>query len=63
MLASYLFELGQFGRHATGFIGYQGMQMKRPGQVSVKLETDQGTLVAARIGGSAVIVSEGRLAL
>ena len=29
----------------------------------VKLETEQGSLVAARIGGSAVIVSEGRLAL
>ena len=63
MLASYLFELGQFGKHATGFVGYQGRQMKRPGQVSVRLETDQGSLVAARIGGGAVIVSEGRLAL
>jgi PhzF family phenazine biosynthesis protein len=63
MLASYLFELGQFGKHAKGFVGYQGRQMKRPGQVSVKLETDAGSLVAARIGGSAVIVSEGRLAL
>jgi PhzF family phenazine biosynthesis protein len=63
MLASYLFELGQFGKHATSFVGYQGRQMKRPGQVNVKLEMDQGSLVAAHIGGGAVIVSEGQLAL
>ena len=37
--------------------------MKRPGQVSVKLEIDQASLVAAHIGGTAVIVSEGTLAL
>jgi len=62
MLASYLFELGQFGKHSTGFIGHQGRHMKRPGQISIKLEVDQGSLVAAHVGGSAVIVSEGRLA-
>ncbi len=62
MLASYLFELGQFGKHATGFVGYQGRQVQRPGQISVKLEMHQGSLVAAHIGGSAVIVSEGTLA-
>jgi predicted PhzF superfamily epimerase YddE/YHI9 len=37
--------------------------MKRPGQVYVRLEAEQGTLVAAHIGGTAVIVSEGNLAL
>jgi PhzF family phenazine biosynthesis protein len=63
MLAAYLWELGQFGKHATGFVGRQGREMNRPGEVSVKLEIDQGTLVAAHIGGSAVIVSEGNLAL
>jgi PhzF family phenazine biosynthesis protein len=63
MLASYLFEIGQFGKQSTSFVGYQGRQMKRPGQVSVKLEMDQGSLVAAHIGGSAIIVSEGTLAL
>jgi PhzF family phenazine biosynthesis protein len=63
MLAAYLWELGQFGKHSTGFVGHQGRQMKRPGNVSVKLETDQGSLAAAHIGGSAVIVSEGTLAL
>jgi predicted PhzF superfamily epimerase YddE/YHI9 len=37
--------------------------MNRPGRVSVKLEVDQGSLVATHIGGAAVIVSEGTLAL
>jgi PhzF family phenazine biosynthesis protein len=63
MLASYLWELGQFGKQATGFVGHQGRQMNRAGEVSVKLEVEQGNLVAAHIGGSAVIVSEGNLAL
>ncbi len=62
MLAAYLWDLGQFGKNSTAFIGRQGRQMKRPGQVSVKLEVDQGKLVAAHIGGTAVIVSEGTLA-
>jgi PhzF family phenazine biosynthesis protein len=62
MLASYLWELGQFGKHSTAFIGHQGRQLKRPGTVSVRLEIDQGNLVAAHIGGTAVIVSEGTLA-
>jgi PhzF family phenazine biosynthesis protein len=63
MLAAYLWDLGQFGKNSTTFIGRQGRQMQRPGQVSVKLEVDQGRLVAAHIGGTAVIVSEGTLAL
>jgi len=63
MLAAYLWDLGQFGKNSTTFIGRQGRQMKRPGQVNVRLEVDQGTLVAAHIGGAAVIVSEGTLAL
>jgi PhzF family phenazine biosynthesis protein len=63
MLAAYLWDLGQFGKNSTTFIGRQGRQMKRPGQVNVRLEVDQGSLVAAHIGGTAVIVSEGTLAL
>jgi trans-2,3-dihydro-3-hydroxyanthranilate isomerase len=63
MLAAYLWDLGQFGKNSTSFIGRQGRQMNRPGEVSVKLEIDQGSLAAARIGGAAVIVSEGTLAL
>jgi PhzF family phenazine biosynthesis protein len=63
MLAAYLWDLGQFGKNSTAFIGRQGRQMNRPGQVSVRLEVDQGSLVAAHIGGGAVILSEGTLAL
>jgi PhzF family phenazine biosynthesis protein len=63
MLASYLFEIGQFGKNLTSFIGLQGRHMKRPSQISVRLEMGQGTLAAAHIGGTATIVSEGTLAL
>src|SRR5450432_3071326 len=63
MLAAYLWDLGQFGKNSSSFVGRQGRQMKRPGQVTVKLEVDQGNLTAAHIGGNAVIVSEGTLAL
>jgi PhzF family phenazine biosynthesis protein len=63
MLAAYLWDLGQFGKNSMAFTGRQGRQMNRPGQVRVTLEVDQGSLVAAHIGGKAVIVSEGTLAL
>ena len=63
MLAAYLWDLGQFGKNSTAFTGHQGRQMNRPGRVSVKLEVDQGSLAATYIGGTAVIVSEGTLAL
>ena len=62
MLAAYLWELGQFGKNTTAFVGRQGRQMDRPGEVNVKLEVEDGNLVAAHIGGCAVIVSEGTLA-
>ena len=63
MLAAYLWELGQFGKNVTTFTGRQGRHMNRPGEVNVRLEIDDGNLVAAHIGGCAVIVSEGTLAL
>jgi PhzF family phenazine biosynthesis protein len=63
MLGAYLWDLGQFGKKSTTFIGRQGYQMKRPGQVRVRLEIDKGMLAAAHIAGTAVIVSEGTLAL
>jgi PhzF family phenazine biosynthesis protein len=63
MLAAYLWDLGQFGKKTTTFMGRQGNQMKRPGQVRVRLEIDKGSLIAAHIAGTAVIVSEGTLAL
>jgi PhzF family phenazine biosynthesis protein len=63
MLAAYLWDLGQFGKKSTTFMGRQGYQMKRPGQVRVRLEIDKGSLVAVHIAGTATIVSEGTLAL
>lgn len=63
MLGAYLWDLGQFNKKATHFIGRQGYHMKRPGQVRVRLEIDKGSLAAAHIAGTAIIVSEGTLAL
>jgi PhzF family phenazine biosynthesis protein len=63
MLGAYLWDLGQFGKKSTTFIGRQGYQMKRPGQVRVRLEIDKGTMIAAHIAGTATIISEGTLAL
>ncbi len=62
MLATYLWELGQFGRHPLRFRGEQGRFVGRPGEVDVRLETADGVLRAVHIGGRAVIVSEGTLA-
>jgi PhzF family phenazine biosynthesis protein len=62
MLASYLVEMGQIGMHQSGFLGLQGRYMQRPAQIHVRLERERSTLIAAHIGGHAVLVSEGTLA-
>jgi PhzF family phenazine biosynthesis protein len=62
MLASYLFEMGQIGMHQSGFLGLQGRHMQRPAQIHVRLERERSVLIAAHIGGHAVLVSEGTLA-
>jgi PhzF family phenazine biosynthesis protein len=62
MLAAYLFEMGQIGMHQTGFMGLQGQHMQRPAQIHVRLERERSALIAAHIGGHAVLVSEGTLA-
>lgn len=61
MLASYLFEMGQIGMHQSGFLGLQGRHMQRPAQIHVRLERERSALIAAHVGGHAVIVSEGTL--
>lgn len=63
MLAAYLWDLGQFSKKKPTFIGRQGYQMKRPGQVRVRLEIEKGNLAAVHIAGTATIISEGSLAL
>ena len=61
MLAAYLLRAGFLGAHRTRFVGRQGQQMHRPGRVDVDLSFEHGELTGVRIGGSAVIVSRGRL--
>jgi PhzF family phenazine biosynthesis protein len=63
MLAAYLWDLGAFDDKPADFLGEQGRQMGRPGEVRVRLEVRNGELEAAHIGGAAVIVSEGNLAV
>jgi PhzF family phenazine biosynthesis protein len=63
MLASYLFEIGQLTKRASGFVGFQGRFARRPSQIDVRLEIEDGALIAVHVGGGAVIVSEGQLAL
>lgn len=63
MLAAYLWRFARFEPQAAGFIGRQGRHVNRPGEVRVGIESADGRLVAAHIGGAAVIVSEGTLAL
>jgi len=63
MLAAYLFDAGVLREAHPVFTGRQGAQMNRPGQVDVKLEIEHGRLTAVRIGGRAVIVSEGHLSI
>jgi PhzF family phenazine biosynthesis protein len=63
MLAAYLWDSGQFKSKSPAFMGRQGYQMKRPGQVRVRLDIDKSSLAAVRIAGTATIVSEGTLAL
>jgi len=63
MLAAYLWDLGQVAKKSSNFIGRQGRHLNRPGKVHTRLEVEQGELRAVHIAGTAVIVSEGRLAL
>lgn len=62
MLAAFLWRHECIDRAAPAFVGHQGHHVKRPGEVRARLEIDEG-LRAVRIGGSAVIVSEGTLFL
>lgn len=62
MLAAYLYSAGLLNRDLDRFTGRQGAYLRRPGQVSVCLEFERDALAAVRIGGGAVIVSEGELA-
>ena len=47
------------GQHR--FVIEQGYEMKRPSQIVLEMEVSSGKLIAARIGGSALIISDGQL--
>ncbi|MFM8607535.1 MAG: PhzF family phenazine biosynthesis protein [Hyphomicrobiales bacterium] len=53
------FEKPEDGTHRI--VIEQGYAMGRPSQITLEIDIAKGALVAARIGGSAVIVSEGTL--
>lgn len=57
--AAAAFERPEDGTHQL--VIEQGYEMGRPSEISLDLDISGGALIAARIGGSAVIVSEGRL--
>lgn len=60
MLAAYLWKSGRLGERSE-FVGRQGRQMSRPGEVRVRMQIEAGELRSVRIGGHAVIVSAGTL--
>jgi trans-2,3-dihydro-3-hydroxyanthranilate isomerase len=45
------------------FVIEQGYAMGRPSQIVLEMDVRDGALIAARIGGAAVVISEGRLHL
>lgn len=53
------FDKPEDGDHR--FVIEQGYEMGRPSQMTLELSVRNGTLVSARIGGSAIVVSEGVL--
>jgi PhzF family phenazine biosynthesis protein len=61
MLATYLWRLSELRQFVGKFTGSQGEYVSRAGTVNVRLEVKGGELVAVRIGGHAVTVTEGRL--
>jgi trans-2,3-dihydro-3-hydroxyanthranilate isomerase len=60
-LAGYLFEREAKGSGVWRWTVEQGVEMGRPSRLEVEAEVEGGRLVAARVGGSAVLVSEGTL--
>lgn len=63
-VAAFAGAIMRFDRPGDGehrFVIEQGYEMARPSQISLELTVANGALVSARIGGSAVMVSEGVL--
>lgn len=63
-VGAYLARLGWLTPGADSCLSFrteQGYAMGRPGQVNVRLETEQGKVTRVQVSGTAVIVGEGRL--
>ena len=63
MLVTYLFEASLVRPLDPGFVGLQGRHLGRPGRVEVRWDLEAGRPIAVRIGGHAVIIGEGTLAV
>jgi PhzF family phenazine biosynthesis protein len=63
MLAIYLLEAALLSPADPGFVGWQGARLGRPGRVEVRWDLAAGRPAAVRIGGHAVIIGEGTLAV
>jgi trans-2,3-dihydro-3-hydroxyanthranilate isomerase len=59
--AGAIMKFDQPGDGEHRFVIEQGYEMGRPSQIMLELTVADGSLVSARIGGSAVVVSEGVL--
>lgn len=56
--------LAQYHSTQTGLIGWvieQGIEMGRPSQIEVEADVEAGAIVAVRVGGASVLVSEGEM--
>ena len=63
-VAAFAGAIMKFDRPGDGehrFVIEQGYEMERPSQITLELTVAEGALVSARIGGSAIVVSEGVL--
>ncbi len=64
--AAFASQIMAFDTPADGthkFIIEQGIEMGRPSRIELEMQVEDGELIAASIGGAAVIVSEGALRL
>ena len=55
------FDTPPSGSHR--YVVEQGFEMGRPSLITLEMDVEKGALAAARIGGDAVVVAEGTLAV
>jgi trans-2,3-dihydro-3-hydroxyanthranilate isomerase len=62
-LAGFLAPPGQPESGTLRWVVEQGVEMGRPSRLQVSCDRERGRIAAVRVGGSSVLVSEGRLAI